>query len=250
MLLPVASHAEEYYNPPGNHPSEPNYIWLEAGSNLGITNDDDPAANHLTEIDHLVTLLLNQGISLEILSRRHKRHVLSRSKAGLYVPRHNPMVFFDDIVSPENPDSEYCVSHVRPYSEMEADLQSSNVARYNFITPDLCHDMHNDTGCETSDSVKNGDTWLASEVPKILNSTAYKENGTLFITWDEGENDSDGPIGMIVLSPRARGGGYSNDIHYTHSSTLRTIQELLGVTPLLGDAANSNDLSDLFSSFP
>src|SRR5207249_4257776 len=30
-LLPMASHAEQYYNPPGNHPSEPNYLWLEAG---------------------------------------------------------------------------------------------------------------------------------------------------------------------------------------------------------------------------
>jgi phosphatidylinositol-3-phosphatase len=26
----------------GVHPSEPNYIWPEAGTNLGVTNDDDP----------------------------------------------------------------------------------------------------------------------------------------------------------------------------------------------------------------
>jgi len=40
----------------------------------------------------------------------------------------------------------------------------------------------------------------------------------LFITWDEGEYGSDGPIGMILLSPLARGGGYTNSIRYTHSS--------------------------------
>src|SRR5215467_4502751 len=26
----------------GNHPSEPNYIWAEAGTNFGVFNDDDP----------------------------------------------------------------------------------------------------------------------------------------------------------------------------------------------------------------
>src|SRR5205807_2087086 len=37
-LLPIASHAEEYYNPPGNHPSEPNYLWLEAGTSFGVAD--------------------------------------------------------------------------------------------------------------------------------------------------------------------------------------------------------------------
>ena len=55
---------------------------------------------------------------------------------------------------------------------------------------------------------------------------------------------------MIVLSPKAKGGGYYNAIHYTHSSTLRTIEEIFGVTAMLGDAANATDLRDLLVSFP
>jgi len=55
---------------------------------------------------------------------------------------------------------------------------------------------------------------------------------------------------MIVLSNNAKGGGYSNTIQYTHSSTLRTLEEIFGLTPLLGDAANASDLSDLFKTFP
>src|SRR4051812_27260166 len=31
-LLPMASHARAYYNPPGSHPSLPNYLGLEAGT--------------------------------------------------------------------------------------------------------------------------------------------------------------------------------------------------------------------------
>jgi hypothetical protein len=55
---------------------------------------------------------------------------------------------------------------------------------------------------------------------------------------------------MIVLSPDARGGGYANTLHYTHSSTLRTLEEIFGVSPYLGDAANATDLRDLFRTFP
>src|ERR1043165_4189247 len=45
-LLPMASYAEQYYNPPNIHPSEPNYLWLEAGTNFGVTDDGLPSANH------------------------------------------------------------------------------------------------------------------------------------------------------------------------------------------------------------
>jgi hypothetical protein len=106
--------------------------------------------------------------------------------------------------------------------------------------------MHNSSGCATSNAIKNGDTWLAQAVPAIFASNAYKNGGTLFITWDEAAS-GDGPIGMIVLSPNAKV-GYSNTLHYTHSSTLRTIQEIFGVRPLLGDAAQATTLSNLFSS--
>src|SRR5262249_24853362 len=30
-VVPMGAHATQYFNPPGNHPSEPNYIWFEAG---------------------------------------------------------------------------------------------------------------------------------------------------------------------------------------------------------------------------
>src|SRR5881394_673161 len=62
-LLPMASHAEQYFNPPGIHPSLPNYLWLEAGTNFGILNDNDPSSNHQTTTGHFSTQLKNVGIS-------------------------------------------------------------------------------------------------------------------------------------------------------------------------------------------
>ncbi len=248
-LLPQASFAEQYYNPPGIHPSEPNYLWLEAGTNFGILHDGTPATDHQNTQDHLTSYLSKAGVSWKAYEEGISGNYCPLSDSGLYAVRHDPMLFFDDVTNSNNPHSTNCIAHIRPFQELKSDLQYGNIAQYNFITPDLCHDMHNMTGCSTQDPILNGDTWLAQQVPLILASQSYKDGGALFITWDESES-GDQPIGMIVLSPFAKGGGYFNTIHYTHSSTLRTIQEIFGVQTFLGDAAKSNDLRDLFKVFP
>ena len=250
ILLPIASYASQYYNPPHLHPSEPNYIWLEAGTNFGITNDKSPAINHQSSTMHLVTLLNQKGIPWKSYQEDISGTDCPLTSSGLYTPKHNPMVFFDDVTDTNNPHSTYCIKHVRPFSELATELEHGRVGGYNFITPNLCNDMHGNWRCFFSNRIRNGDDWLAKNVPLILNSQAYAEGGILFITWDEGSGRSDGPIGLMVLSPRAKGGGYSNTIHYTHSSLLRTIQEIFGVTPLLGDAAQATNLRDLFVTFP
>jgi hypothetical protein len=248
-LLPMGSHAEAYKNIAGMHPSEPNYIWLEAGNNLGVKNDNAPSSNHQSTTSHLTTQLDAAGISWKSYAEGISGTTCPLSTSGLYAPKHVPFVFFDDVTNTNSTSSPKCIEHIRPYSELATDLSKGTAARYNFITPDLCNDMHDTFGCASLDSVKNGDTWLSQEVPKILASTAYTQGGALFITWDESEG-GDFPIGMIVLSPLAKGHGYSNTIAYSHSSTLRTVQEIFGVTPLLRDAANATNLRDLFTSFP
>ena len=55
---------------------------------------------------------------------------------------------------------------------------------------------------------------------------------------------------MIVLSPYGKGNHYSNSTYYTHGSTLRTIQEIFGVYPLIRNAGSETDLRSLFSVFP
>lgn len=105
--------------------------------------------------------------------------------------------------------------------------------------------MHNPSPGSLS-TRKQCEDWLAREMPAILTSRTYTNDGALFILWDEGSDDTDGPVGMIALSPRAKGGGYVNDVFYTHSSMLCTLQNIFGVRPYLGDAAYANDLGDLF----
>jgi hypothetical protein len=248
-LLPMGAHAEAYNNVPGIHPSEPNYLWLEAGTNFNILNDSDPSVNHQSTTQHLTSLLGAAGHSWRAYEEGITGTACPLTSSGLFAPKHLAMLFFDDVTNGNSASSQNCIQHVRPYSQLATDLGSSTVADYNFITPDLCHDGHNSTGCATTDTVKNTDDWLAAELPKLFASPVYRAgNAAVFITWDESEQ-GDHPIGMIVLSPKAKS-GYSSSIPYSHSSTLRTLQEIFNVSPLLGDAANATDLSGLFTSFP
>jgi phospholipase C len=246
VLLPQASYAEQYFNPPRLHPSLPNYLWLEAGTNFRVRGDVLPRKAQQSTHEHLVALLEQAGISWtdyhEGICDCQCPLVFFKG-AGTYTI---PMAYFDDVTDTNDLHSIHCLAHIRPLSELAGNLQSNTVARYNFITAKKCRSMHSPCA-PLHDRIKQGDDWLAEIVPLITNSAAYQANGAIIITWDEGWKHSDGPIGLIVLSPLGKGGGYSNSIRYTHSSTLRTLQEIFGVMPLLGDAANAIDLGDLFA---
>jgi phosphatidylinositol-3-phosphatase len=239
-LLQIGAHAEQYVGG-AIHPSEPNYILLESGSDLGISNDAPPAYNDRTTRAHLTTFLEEANVSWKSYQEGIAGDSCPLTAVGFYDPKHDPMVYFDDALAT-------CVQHVRPYAELESDLAAGTVPDYNFITPNLCHDMHGASGCPNGDEVASGDAWLATEVPKILASSAYRNGGALFIVWDEG-GGSDGPIGLIAVSPFARA-GYASDVAYSHSSTLRTVQEIFAVQPYLRAAATATSLSDLFIAYP
>ncbi|MCX6904032.1 MAG: hypothetical protein NTW03_11270, partial [Verrucomicrobia bacterium] len=242
-LLPMASYCERYYNPRGLHPSEPNYLWLVSGTNFGVHDDNPPSANHQSSTETLFEQMDQAGVSWRTYQENYAGGFVPDTDNYPYAVRHNPFVFFDAVRT----NLAYCTNHVRPYTELAGDLARDTVACFNFITPNITNDMHDVvSGCTSCSALTQGDTWLSHEVPKILASPAYTNGGGLFITFDEGLGTSDGPIAMIVLSPRAKGGGYFNSQSYTHSSTLRTFQDIFGLGPYLRDAAYATGLDDLF----
>jgi hypothetical protein len=252
-LVPMASYTDNFRSPDGLHPSLPNYIWMEAGDSLGITDDALPEANHRATPDHLVSQLSRAGLDWRSyqqgISGEHCP-LTSTPLVDPYYPRHNPMIYFDDVTDGNDRDSANCIRHVRPYEELTRDLAANKVAPYNFITPDVCHDMHGGAlPCLMfHDRIAAGDHFLEEVVPPIMASQAYKDGGAIFITWDESE-EADDTIGMIVLSPLAKGHGFHDALPYTHSSMLRTVERIFGV-PYLRGAQTSNDLSNLFVAFP
>jgi hypothetical protein len=164
---------------------------------------------------------------------------------SVYAPKHDPMVFFQDIAgNPPAASNALCKAHHKPYSAFQADLMAGNVAAYVFITPDLCHDMHGDASCTqgtaTNANIKAGDDWLAAELPRIL-TYANAHDGVVFLTWDEG--DSSNLIPFLALGPRIKPGSVATT--YSHSSQLKSVEEILGV-PVLSTVSSANDFADLF----
>jgi phosphatidylinositol-3-phosphatase len=305
------------------HPSEPNYLWAEAGTNFGILNDNDPFSgsptfpnNHDTPL-HLSALLTAGGhtwksyqedVDLVPTGTGTPNHPAT-STGGLdntalgpsqwtvplisfsgtfssgsslnayngknqynYAAKHNPQVFFPDTSGGNNATNlNPLSSNYAPLQQLASDLATNSVADYNWITPNQFNDMHSQlTGGYaglTGDAamIKQGDDFLKQIVPMIMQSDAYKNHGIIIIWTDETEgagqgdtssqNDFQHTLAEIVISEDAhpnvtdafgRAVPYASPVVYTHSSDLRTLQEIFGVGTAIRDAANANDLSDLF----
>src|SRR5258708_4319786 len=95
-LLPIAYYSGLLTTAPGIHPSEPNYLWLEAGTNFGIFHDSDPAHDHQASTNHLVTLLKNAGISWRAYQEDISGLDCPVANTAGYAVRHDPFVYFDD----------------------------------------------------------------------------------------------------------------------------------------------------------
>jgi hypothetical protein len=150
--------------------------------------------------------------------------------------------------------------------QLQTDLNNNTVARYTLITPDQYNDMHSSlntnftynavtyTHNTDQESIALGDSFLSKIVPEIMASQAYKNNGAIVIWFDEteGGNTTQYTIPEIVISPLAKGNAYNSTLTYTHSSDLKSMQELFGVSApgggFLGDAntPGTNDIWDMF----
>src|SRR5262249_57273491 len=77
-----------------------------------------------------------------------------------------------------------------------------------------------------------GDNFLSQIVPAIMASQAYKDNGVIVIWFDEteGGNSTSFTIPEIVISPLAKGNAYDSTLTYTHSSDLKSMQEIFEVS--------------------
>ena len=154
--------------------------------------------------------------------------------SGLYAVRHNPFMYYPGVTG----DKAACAAHVVPLSRLAEDLTSaSGLPNYVFISPDLCHDMHD---CP----VATGDAWLSQEVPRILASPAFtKGNSLLVVTWDEGVGKNN-TVPAIFAGPAARK-SYKSDRAYNHYSLLRTIEDLWGLEPLTENDGNAPAMGDM-----
>jgi hypothetical protein len=164
--------------------------------------------------------------------------------SGFYHAKHNPFVFYKDVSgNPPSKTNAYCDSHHKDYSALAADLTNNAVSSYVFITPNQCHDMHGQSGCPDSNTIRSGDNWLKANLPGMI-SYANAHAGVIFITWDEPAGSTKMPF--IAVGPQVKV-GYTGSVSYNHSSMVKSVEKILQV-PILSKVSAANDLADLFKS--
>ena len=259
MLMPVAAYASMFADElPSAIPSEPHYVWMEAGTNVFadqtfLTDADASTSNSTNSTAHLVAQLHTANLDWTSYQEGIAAGTcpISSISGAFYAAKHDPFVFFQDVSgNPPSPSNAYCVAHHKPYSAFAADLAAGTMPSFVFITPDLCHDMHGAAGCPSgtaaSTNITAGDTWLSTELPRIL-AYASAHDSIVYVIWDEGSSNQTVPF--LALGPHVKAGGSA--VAYSHSSQLKSIEEQLGV-PVLSSVTAANDFAAMYQtgSFP
>ena len=236
------------YKDSGSHPSLLNYLYLISGDtqfpfklgvDLGPTTFPFPK-----DADNL-------GSQMQLASvhwRSYQENMgkpCNRDGDGVYEPKHDPFLYFTKLQDAQN-NYALCEEHNVDYSQFPADL-TGGTYQYMWITPNMTNNGHNPTGDPVA-AIKQADLWLSAEVPKILASAAYQNNGVLFITWDEGTGTfgTTDHVPMIVISPKLKSAGMKVGTKLSHAGYLATVEEIFGL-PKLGDASTAPTLMEFFN---
>lgn len=214
------------------HPSLPNYIAMTSGGTQGITDDSGPRSHPLA-VDSIFSQLETGWRALQESMPSN----CSLSDTSLYAVRHNPAVYYTGLRSA-------CASQDVPLTG-PPDIS----ARFTFVTPNLCHDMHSSSCAhDTSGEVQQGDAWFASFLPALFATPEYRSGTTaVFVTWDEDDFSASNAqhIATFVIAPSVQPGA-TVGTRFDHYSLLRTTEEMLGLRTFLGAAATAPSMRAAF----
>jgi phosphatidylinositol-3-phosphatase len=192
------------------HPSLPNYLALVSGSTHGVTNDCQDCPQSGPTIGSLLT---ERG-------RSWGSYAEGYPSGSRFAKKHVPFLYF-----PGGP------SHVHPL----AAFNPRRLPAFAFVTPDLCHDMHD---C----SISTGDRWLAKFIKPLLSV----KRTAVFIVFDEGSSNlgGGGQVALLVV-----GSSVKPHSRYTaptsHYGLLRTTEDTLGL-PHLGASRSAHPLTGIW----
>jgi phospholipase C len=150
---------------------------------------------------------------------------------GPYAASHNPAVYYTGLSD--------CPRRAVDLLALRAELAADSLPEFAFITPNMCHSMHN---C----SVHTGDAWLR-HVIRLLTASPPYARGTMaiLITFDESDG-GDNHVATFVVSPSTVPDTRAGE-SFTHYSLLRTTEEMLGLAPPLGRAKGAPSMRAAFN---
>ncbi len=204
------------------HPSQPNYLALFSGSTQGVTDD---SCDHSFDAPNLGAALLAAGRTFVGYAEALPRAGSTVCTAGRYARKHSPWVNFTNLPG---------ATTNLPASALGTDWD--RLPTVAFLTPDLCHDMHD---CP----VAAGDAWAKETLGSYLD-WARTHNSLLVLTFDESETHTRGnPIATVLAGPMVTPGAYPGRIN--HYTLLRTIEDMYGLTPI-GASADAPPITGIW----
>ena len=217
-----------------HYPSLPNYIELLAGSDLGVTSDCDITDKGCSNFKHerIIDQLEAAGDSWHAYYQGDASGCDQSDGSGNYPYWHNSFRYFADFKS-------QC-KFISNFGPLLSDLSGPHSPDFNWVVPDLVN-SGGDNG-----TMNSGDSWLAGELPRIMATPWYREDGQIVIIYDTGYNDgggnggaSGGQIPLVVISAHDRGMGTVASPVNT-AGVLRSIEHAYGFS-YIGDAANADN---------
>ena len=202
------------------HPSQPNYLMLFAGSNLGVTTDGVPRVLPFSA-PNLGAELIASGLTFRGYSEDIPVVGFRGKKAGDYARKHNPWVNWQG--APANAIPAVCNL---PFAAWPADLE--RLPTVAFVVPNLQHDMHDGT-------IAQADAWLRAQLDPYIRWAAAHDS-LFVVTFDEDDGHEGQRIPTFFVGPMVRPGRYEQRI--THYEVLRTLEQMYGLAPS-GAAANA-----------
>ena len=208
------------------HPSLPNYLALVSGSTHGIRSDCTAC---VVSAPSLADTIEQAGRSWKTYAEGLPRPGYTGARAGRYVKKHIPFLYFRDVVS-----SPARRTQVVPLPQLAADLENGSLPDFALVVPDLCHSMHD---CP----VRTGDRWLRTILPPLL----QLPDTVVFVTFDEGAWRPGGNhVAALALGSAVRPATRSAQ-RTGHYGLLRTIEAAWGL-PLLGHSASAKPIAGIW----
>lgn len=169
-----------------------------------------------------------------------------------YATRHNPFVYYKNIVD----DQARCEAHDVPYVQTSFEqmlVDDVDVPNFALVVPDNCDNSHDPVcfeppGLPESGGLKKADFWVASHLPAIINYVNSHAGSVLIVTFDEATTADSSDCNTCGRSGSAGGhivtiaiGQDVRDQHvdstgYNHYSLLRTLEDGFGLDGYLGQA--------------
>jgi hypothetical protein len=206
------------------HPSLPNYLALVSGSTQGITDD---CTSCTVPGRSLADTLEAKGLSWKAYAEGLPAPGWTGPWRGRYAKKHVPFLYFDRVLARRS-------RRVRvvPLGQLSRDVAAKRLPTLAFVTPDMCHDMHD---C----SVRTGDAWLKWFLPPLLKLPRT----AVFVLFDESDSADPGIPGLVLgtlVRPHSR---FRPAI--SHYGLLRTIEDGLGL-PRLGRSARAGPVTGIW----